>query len=138
VSVTDVHLLLPERQRWRIRDIRAVADGISGQLRAIDARRDELAAMWSAGEISRKEWLTARHQLSASADALTAELPRTQHGRALAQFAAMTGTVWDCWEQMTTGARRALIQSVTAAIPVHPATTRRWNPDRIGDPVWRA
>jgi hypothetical protein len=39
---------------------------------------------------------------------------------------------------MTTGARRALIQAVTAGIPVHPATTRRWNPDRIGDPVWRA
>jgi hypothetical protein len=39
---------------------------------------------------------------------------------------------------MTTGARRALIQSVTAAIPVHPATTRQWNPGRIGQPTWRA
>jgi hypothetical protein len=83
------------------------ADDISGQLRSIDGRRDELAA----------------------------ELSRTQHGRALARFATLTGTVWDRWDnQMTTGARRALIQAVTAGIPVHPATTRRWNPDRIRHP----
>jgi len=70
-----------------------------------------------------KEWLTARDQLSAAADALTAELSRTQHGRALAHFATLTGTVWDRWDnQMTTGARRAFIQAVAAAIPVHPAT----------------
>ena len=31
---------------------------------------------------------------------------RTQHSRTLAAFAAMTGTVWQRWETMTTGARR--------------------------------
>jgi hypothetical protein len=46
--------------------------------------------------------------------------------------------VWDRWERMTTGARRALIQSVTAGVPVHAATGRRWNADRIGDPIWQA
>jgi hypothetical protein len=39
---------------------------------------------------------------------------------------------------MTTGARRALIQSVTASISVQPASSRRWNPGRIGQPVWPA
>jgi site-specific DNA recombinase len=111
---------------------------ISGQLRTIDARRDDLAAMWAAGDISRKEWLTARDELTANADMLTGELSRTQHGRALAQFAAMTGTVWERWDTMITGARRALIQATTASIPVHPATSHRWSPDRIGTPIWRA
>jgi site-specific DNA recombinase len=115
-----------------------VADDTAARLRAIETRRDELAATWAAGDISRKEWLTARDHLNHAADQLTSRLARTTHGRALAQFATMSGTVWDRWDQMTTGARRALIQSVTAAIPVHPATTRGWNPDRIGQPVWRA
>jgi len=90
------------------------------------------------GDISRKEWLAARDRLTADADALTARLSRSQHSRTLAAFAAMTGTVWERWETMTTGARRALIQAAAAAIPVRPATTRRWNPARIADPLWRA
>jgi len=102
--------------------------GISGQLRTIGTRRDELAEAWAAGDITRKEWLTARDKLTADAGALTARLSRTQHARTLAAFAAMTGTPWQRWETMTTGAHRALIQATTAAIPIHPATTRRWNP----------
>jgi site-specific DNA recombinase len=114
------------------------ADDTAAQLRAIETRRDELAATWAAGDITRKEWLTARDHLNHTASQLTSRLARTTHGRALAQFATMTGTVWDRWDTLTTGARRALIQSVAAAIPVHPATPGRWNPDRIGHPIWRA
>jgi site-specific DNA recombinase len=113
-------------------------DDTAARLRAIEARRDELAITWAQGEISRKEWLAARDHLTAAASQLTARLARTAHGRALAQFAAMTGTVWDRWDAMTTGARRALIQSITAGIPVHPATSKHWNPNRIGQPIWRA
>jgi DNA invertase Pin-like site-specific DNA recombinase len=116
----------------------ADAEAISARLRVIDGRRDDLAEMWAAGEISRKEWLAARDRLSADADALTAELSRTQHGRALAQFAAAAGTPWDRWATLTTGARRALIQAAAAAIRVRPATTRGWNPARICTPDWRA
>jgi len=116
----------------------AGAGEISGQLRAIDSRRDELADAWAAGEISRKEWLTARDRLTADVGALTARLSRSQHSRTLAAFAGMTGTVWQRWATMTTGARRALIQSVAAGIPVHPAASRHWNPARIGAPLWRA
>jgi hypothetical protein len=116
----------------------AGADDTAARLRAIETRRDELAATWAAGDISRKEWLTARDHLNHAADQLTSRIARTTHGRALAQFATMTGTVWDRWDTLTTSARRALIQSVTATIPVHPATRGRWNPDRIGHPIWRA
>lgn len=33
---------------------------ISAELLTIDVRRNELAEAWAAGDISRKEWLTAR------------------------------------------------------------------------------
>jgi site-specific DNA recombinase len=84
------------------------ADDVSARLRDVDARREELAAMWAAGEISRREWHTARDELSAADDALTVQLSLTPHSRILAQFAAMAGAVWDRWQIMTTGARRAL------------------------------
>lgn len=79
------------------------AAAVSAQLRVIDARREELAEAWAAGEISRKEWLAARDRLTADADALTARLSCSQHSRTLAAFAAMTGSVWERWETMTTG-----------------------------------
>jgi hypothetical protein len=111
---------------------------ITSDLRGIDAQRAELAEAWAARRITRKEWLAARDQLTATADALTARLSRTEHSRALVAFAAMTGTVWDRWEQMTTGARRALVKAAASGIPVHPAAGRHWSPDRIGAPLWRA
>lgn len=111
---------------------------ISGQLRDFDAQREELAADWAARRITRKEWLAARDSLTEEADRLTARLSRNEHSRALVSFAAMTGTVWERWEQMTSGARRALVKGAVAEIPIRPATSRQWNPARIDAPVWRA
>jgi len=114
------------------------AEHITSQLRAIDERRDELAGMWAAGELSRKEWLAARAKLAAEADNLTATLASSEHGRALAEFAAMEGDLWHRWDELTVGARRALVTAVTDHIDVHPAghTGRRFDPDRI-HPIWR-
>jgi site-specific DNA recombinase len=114
------------------------SEDVSARLREIDTQRNELAAMWAAKEIDRKEWLAARAQLRDEADALTATLARSQHGRALAEFAAMEGHLWERWDQLTPGAQRALITAIVDHITVHPARTRRWDPDRIADPIWRA
>ena len=114
------------------------AEHVTSQLRRIDDRRDELAAMWAAGELSRKEWLAARTGLAAEADNLTATLAASEHGRALAEFAAMEGDLWHRWDELTHGARRALVTAVTDHIDVHPTghTGRRWDPERIR-PIWR-
>ena len=48
--------------------------------------------------------------------------------------------MWQRWEhpQMTTSARRALIQACVICIKVQPAAPgRRWDPDRI-QPDWTA
>jgi site-specific DNA recombinase len=44
------------------------------RLRTIDERRDELAVAWAAGEISRKEWDTAKRVLDQQAAQLTSRL----------------------------------------------------------------
>jgi hypothetical protein len=54
------------------------AEHITSQLRRIDDQREELAAMWAARELTRKEWLAARAEL----DTLTATLASSEHGRA--------------------------------------------------------
>jgi hypothetical protein len=112
------------------------ASKISDELRAIDARRDELARDYARRLIDRKEWLAARDELASQADWLTSELARTQHGRALADFAAMDGHLWDRWDTLTTGGKRALIAAVVHHIDIRPAGHRRFGPDRITDPTW--
>jgi site-specific DNA recombinase len=114
------------------------SEDVGARLREIDTQRGELAAMWAAKDIDRKEWLAARAELRDEADTLTATLARTQHGRALAEFAAMEGHLWERWDQLTPGAQRALITAIVDHIDIRPARTRHWNPDRIADPIWRA
>jgi site-specific DNA recombinase len=111
---------------------------ISDRLRDIDEQRGELAALWAAKEIDRKEWLRAGAELRDEADTLTAQLARTQRSRALADFAALEGGLWERWDHLTPGIQRALIAAVVDHIDVRPARTRHWDPDRIADPIWRA
>jgi hypothetical protein len=109
----------------------------TASLRAVEERRDELAADWAAGDISRKEWSTARRVLDDQVTKLTRQLSRSEHGRALAEFTAMDGDLRERWEHLGTGARRALAAAVADHITVSPARTRHWNPDRVKI-TWRA
>jgi DNA invertase Pin-like site-specific DNA recombinase len=111
---------------------------VTDALRGIDAQRKELAAMWAAKELTRAEWMAARDELRAEADALTASLASTEHARALAEFAAMDGELWERFAALPDGGKRALVAATVHHITVHPAQGRRtWDPDRI-DPTWRA
>jgi site-specific DNA recombinase len=108
------------------------------QLRRIDERRDQLAADWARGDITRRDWATARRVLDTEAERLTSRLARSTQARALTHFAALDGDMWQRWEHpsMTRAARRALIQACVTSIDVHPANpARRWDPDRIR-PDW--
>jgi site-specific DNA recombinase len=120
-------------------DLSAGPDGDDpgARLRGIDERRDELAAAWAAGEISRKEWATAKRVLDDQAAQLSLRIKRSAQALALAEFAALDGDMWHRWQhpQMTASARRALILACVHAIDVRPASHRRWDPDRI-QPDW--
>ncbi|HKB30574.1 MAG TPA: hypothetical protein VKD26_07025, partial [Streptosporangiaceae bacterium] len=73
------------------------SEDVGAKLRQIDERRDELAAAWAEGEISRKEWATAKRVLDASAEQYTRRLARSVHAQALADFAALGGDMWQRW-----------------------------------------
>jgi hypothetical protein len=113
---------------------------ISEKIRGLEERREELAAEWATGDLTKKEWHTARRKISDELDRLTRSLSRNTHTLALAQFAAMEGDVWDRWESLTNGARRALVEAAADPITVYPAKVRgraKFDPDRI-KPKWRA
>ncbi|MCI0689919.1 MAG: recombinase family protein, partial [Sporichthyaceae bacterium] len=67
------------------------ADQLAAKLRGIEERRDQLATDWAAGEITRREWQTARQALDAQAEQLHAQLAHSQNGQALAQLARLDG-----------------------------------------------
>lgn len=110
---------------------------ITDALRGIDAQRKELAAMWATKELTRAEWMAARDELQAEADALTASLASSEHARALAEFAAMDGELWERFDALPDGGKRALVAATVHHITVHPAQRgHAWDPARI-DPIWR-
>jgi hypothetical protein len=107
------------------------------ELAAAEARREEAAAMFGAGEITRREWLKIREvtdQRIADASRVlnrhrgpTANLPRSQ--KALRQ----------AWETGTIEWRRALITAVIATLTVKPVDRpiNTFDPDRI-EITWAA
>jgi site-specific DNA recombinase len=113
------------------------ASAVTTKLRAVEERRDDLAATWAAGEISRKEWSTARRVLDDQVTTLTRQLSRNEHARALTEFTTAEGDLWARWENFSNGARRAVITAAADHITVTTAGTKQWNPDRITI-TWRA
>ncbi len=112
---------------------------VSEQLRGLEERRDELARERALGELTKKEWSTARQTITDEMARLTRSLSSGTHTLALAQFAAMEGDVWDRWEQLTDGARRALVEAAADPITITPVKVRgrhAFDPDRI-QITWR-
>ncbi|HEY1920503.1 MAG TPA: recombinase family protein [Streptosporangiaceae bacterium] len=110
------------------------------ELRKIEEKRNELATDWANEEVTRKEWVTAKRVLDERAAALSTRINRTAQARALSQFAALDGDMWQRWEHpsMTSSGHRALIQACVTRIIVQPASNgSRWDPDRI-QPEWIA
>lgn len=115
-------------------------DQASKELRAIDAKREELAEAWANDEMTRKEWLAAKNRLDARADTITRKLATNEHAQALLDFARMDGDVWHRWETLTAGGKRALVAACIDHAAVHrldPTKPRKiFDPDRIR-PLWR-
>jgi site-specific DNA recombinase len=109
----------------------------SAELTAAEARLEELAADYAAGEISRREWMAARdkarERIAAAVrlldrrDALLAELPRDQHAlrKELSKEAPLDR-------------RRAIIGAVIDSIVIHATKpSPRFDRDRV-EIIWRA
>lgn len=111
--------------------------GFHEEARAGEARMEELAAAWAAGEISRKEWITARTVLEQKVTHARAQLLRRDSRAPLRAFIGPYDEMLDRWQRFNVSQQRAVVSSVLRSIMVMPADrTKRWDPDRFQQPEW--
>lgn len=103
----------------------------------LHARLDELAEMWSAGELSRREWLTAKEGVEQRLESAEAVLRRQTAGAALDQLEP--GVLRASWTELNTDRRRAILAAVVNGVAIGPALRgrNRFDPKRV-DVTWRA
>lgn len=111
--------------------------GLDEEVRAGEARLEELAAAWAAGEISRKEWMAARVVLEQSVTRARAQLVRRDSRAPLRAFIGTYDEMLDRWQGFNVSQQRAVVSSVLRSIMVTPANrTKKWDPDRFQHPEW--
>jgi DNA invertase Pin-like site-specific DNA recombinase len=121
----------------RLRERDDVDPELPTSIRADEARLEELASAWAAGEITRGEWRVARDIIEGRLDR---NRTRLAHVSATAPIDTLMGAddLLGRWEQMNTSQRRAVVAAVIERVDVNPSNPRkRWDPGRF-HPVWRA
>lgn len=90
--------------------------------RQIEERLGELADLFAAGDITRREWMRAREALSARLEVAQDELAEALTPSPVAPFAGSADALRKAWPAMDLGQRRAIVASVIARVVVSPAT----------------
>jgi site-specific DNA recombinase len=111
-------------------------DGAVEVMTALQGRLDELADMFAAGELSRREWLRAKEGVEQRLETAEAALRRQSAGAALAGVA---GALRTSWADLSTDRRRAILAAVVETVTIGPALRgrNRFDPERV-DVLWRA
>ncbi|MGO2746516.1 recombinase family protein [Microbacterium sp.] len=111
---------------------------LTAQLQAAQAKREELASMWAADEISRTEWSAARAPIEARIEQAEKELSRLRSTDSLATLVGRGKELEAEWEALTLARQVAIIQAVLDYATILPGTpgTRTVDPSRIV-PEWR-
>jgi DNA invertase Pin-like site-specific DNA recombinase len=106
------------------------------QLAVLEGRLDELAQMFAAGEVGRREWLVARRAIEQEVEVERRKQARAQRNAALSSFTP--GTLRLRWPAMTVDHQRAILAAVIDRITILPAPRKGpvFNPDRV-DVDWR-
>lgn len=106
------------------------------ELVTLEGRLDELAQMFAAGEIGRREWLGARSGVEDRLQALRGRMARRDHTEALS---GLSDGLRGSWETMSFDRRRAVVAAVVERITIGPAIPgrNRFDADRV-DVTWRA
>jgi site-specific DNA recombinase len=101
----------------------------------VEQRLEDLAAMYGAGEINRREWMKARSRLDAHRAELALALAGQRRTSALSHLAGPGGT-HERWEQMSFDQQHAALREAVQ-VRILPAIVGRnyFDPDRV-DPDW--
>lgn len=103
----------------------------------LEGRLTELAEMFGAGEVTRREWLAAKAKIDRQLEDARRRQTRSDHGRALAAYGE-AGALRKAWPSLTLDQRRAVLQAVIERVIVNPSKRRGpvFDPERI-DVIWR-
>jgi hypothetical protein len=103
----------------------------------IEQRLDDLAEMFSAGEITRSEWVTARTGLTRRLDDARSAEAASLLSAATAQQVARPDVLRAEWPELSLEKRRLLLAAVIDHIVIAPTTRagNKFNPGRV-DIVW--
>ena len=104
----------------------------------ITARLDELAAAYASGDITMREWLTAREPLQQQLDAAKRDVARDSRAGVLNGYVGHGGALRKAWPDLTLDRKRAIIGAVLQQVVVNPGRRgyNRFDPNRF-DLVWR-
>jgi DNA invertase Pin-like site-specific DNA recombinase len=119
---------LAEARQRGLSDERVSLD-VAGELGDVERRLDELAETFADGQVSRREWLTARGRLEARRDALNARLAASGPS----PLATLAGDVYEAWERLSFDQRHAVVAAVVDRVIVGSAVRgrNRFDPDRV-------
>jgi hypothetical protein len=111
------------------------ASPVESELGATERRLEELASMWAAGEIERREWLAARDPLMQRRDSLQQQVATQTRRSALI---ALEGDVRRRWAGCSFDQQRAILFAVLDSVVVGPAVKGRnfFDPARVSL-TWR-
>lgn len=114
-------------------DDRAVSDLVD-----IDARLEELAALWADGGLSVREWSAARDALTKRRDAAQERLASAAVRGAAHELVNSGRALREAWPGLGFEQRRAVLMAVVESVQIAPTTrgNNRFDPDRV-DVVWR-
>jgi DNA invertase Pin-like site-specific DNA recombinase len=120
------------------RDRGPAANGTATELADVERRLDDLAEMFAAGEIGRREWITARGRIGQRRDALAARVAAQGRTSALAALDG-PGDLAGRLAALGFDQRRAVVAAVVDRVVVGPAVRgrNRFDPDRVTI-EWRA
>ncbi|HZE06705.1 MAG TPA: recombinase family protein [Solirubrobacteraceae bacterium] len=103
------------------------------------AKLDELAEMWAAGEITRGEWQKARPPIERRLTTARKKLAQLNRQAALVPFIGDAKRVREEWPTMTLTRQAEIVRALVEYVEVLPARRgyNRFDPSRLR-PVWRA
>jgi DNA invertase Pin-like site-specific DNA recombinase len=106
------------------------------------AKLSDLAELYGSDKMSRADYERQQDKRERMLKAAERKLAETPDGHAIAELVSSKDQLRADWDKptMTVGRRHAALALLLDHVPIHRATPpfHTFNPDRVGEPVWRA
>jgi site-specific DNA recombinase len=141
--VSDMALYRLESPRMvtmlKAHDVSASKDAkLMAELAGAEGRQRDLEAQWARGQLSIDRLDSRQRQLDQVIDGLRRELALTRRAQPVRKLLEERASIRDAWEELPTGRKRAILETLLERVVVH-------RPTRLGnvmdikrfEPIWR-